>query len=37
MGITTGFLWGFHGILLDFYDITMGFKEGSYAISMMFL
>ena len=27
----------FHGILLDFYDVAMGLREGSYGISMMFL
>ena len=28
-------LWDFHGILLDFYNITMGLKKGFYGISMM--
>ena len=30
-------LWDFHGVLLNFYDITMGFKKGSYGMSMMLL
>ena len=35
-----GSLWNFHGILLDFYDITMGFKKdflwGFHDASMIF-